>query len=312
MRVTRQGTSGWGRIALRLALAAVAMTAPAVVVACGGSTASPASSVTVTATVQPPSPSPSAATSASSSASPSGAPTVTLSVYFLRPIGGAQPSHGPFVATAHRLVAATKAPAGAAVKALLAGPTAREKAIGMTTAIPAGTTLRSLAISAGVATVDLSGAFAQTTPATRAAAQLCYTLTQFPTVSRGVLIKVNGAAFAVNGSGAARKRADYESVTPPIFVESPAPFDVVTSPLKVMGTADVFEATFQSRLFDSAARRLAGGTVTATSGSGTRGTFSFSLPLTGSAAAGRLVCFDASAENGASLHTVSIPLTFGH
>ena len=310
MRVTRQCTSGWGRIALRLALAAVAVTAPAVVVACGGSTASPASSVTVTATAQPPSSS--AATSASSSASPSGAPTVTLSVYFLRPIGGAQPSHGPFIATAHRLAAATKAPAGAAVRALLAGPTAREKAIGMTTAIPAGTTLRSLAISAGVATVDLSGAFAQTTPATRAAAQLCYTLTQFPTVSRGVLIKVNGAAFAVNGSGAARKRADYESVTPPIFVESPAPFDVVTSPLKVMGTADVFEATFQSRLFDSAARRLAGGTVTATSGSGTRGTFSFSLPLTGSAAAGRLVCFDASAENGAPLHTVSIPLTFGH
>jgi germination protein M len=309
MRVTRQCTSGWGRTALRLALAAVAVTAPAVVVACGGSAASPASSVTVTATAPPPSPS--AATSASSSASPSGAPTVTLSVYFLRPIGGAQPSHGPFIATAHRLVAATKAPAGAAVRALLAGPAAREKAIGMTTAIPAGTTLRSLAISAGVATVDLSGTFARASSATRAAAQLCYTLTQFPTVG-GVLIKVNGAAFAVNGSGSARTRADYESVTPPIFVESPAPFDVVRSPLKVMGTADVFEATFQARLFDSAARRLAGGTMTATSGSGTRGTFSFSLPLSGSAAAGRLVCFDASAENGASLHTVSIPLTFGH
>jgi hypothetical protein len=198
------------------------------------------------------------------------------------------------------------------VRALLAGPTAREKAIGMTTAIPAGTTLRSLTISAGVATVDLSGAFAQATPATRAAAQLCYTLTQFPTVGRGVVIKVNGAAFAMDGSGSARRRADYESVTPPLFVESPAPFDVVTSPLKVTGTADVFEATFQSRLLDSAARRLAGGTVTATSGSGTRGTFSFSLSLSGSAATGRLVCFDASAENGASLHTVSIPLTFGH
>jgi germination protein M len=312
MRVTRQGTSGWGRIALRLAVAAVVVTAPAVVAACGGSTASPAAPATVTATAQPASPSPSAAASVSSTASPGSTPTTTLSVYFLRPIGGAQPSHGPFIATAHRLVAATKAPAGAAVRALLAGPTAREKAIGMTTAIPAGTTLRRLAISAGVATVDLSGSFAQATPATRAAAQLCYTLTQFPTVGRGVVIKVNGAAFAVDGSGSARKRADYESVTPPIFVESPAPFDVVTSPLKVTGTADVFEATFQSRLLDSAARRLAGGTVTATSGSGTRGTFSFSLSLAGSAATGRLVCFDASAENGASLHTVSIPLTFGH
>ena len=311
MRVTRQGTSGWGRIALRLAVAAVVVTAPAVVAACGGSTASPAAPATVTATAQPSS-SPSAAASASSTSSPGSAPTMTLSVYFLRPIGGAQPSHGPFIAAAHRLVAATKAPAGVAVRALLAGPTAREKGIGMTTAIPVGTTLRSLAISAGVATVDLSGAFAQATAATSAAAQLCYTLTQFPTVGRGVVIKVNGAVFAVNGSRSARQRVDYESVTPPIFVESPAPFDVVTSPLRVTGTADVFEATFQSRLLDSAARRLAGGTVTATSGSGTRGAFSFSLRFGGSAATGRLVCFDASAENGASLHTVSIPLTFGH
>ena len=187
---------------------------------------------------------------------------MTLSVYFLRPIGGAQPNHGPFVATAHRLVAATKAPAGAAVRALLAGPTAREKAIGMTTAIPAGTTLRSLTISAGVATVDLSGAFLQAAPANGAAAQVVYTLTRFPTVGRGVLIKVNGAPLAVSGGGSARKRADYESVTPPIFVESPAPFDVVTSPLKVAGTADVFEATFQARLSDSAAHRLAGGVET--------------------------------------------------
>ena len=298
-------------MAARLALTAVVLTASIVLVACGGSTASPASSVTVTATAQPSSSPSSARVSASSSAVPGGAPTATLSVYFLRPIGGAQPDHGPFIATAHRLVAATAAPAGAAVRALLSGPTAREKAIGMTTAIPASTTLRSLAISAGVATVDLSGAFGQASPATSAAAQLCYTLTQFPTVSRGVLIKVNGAPFAVSGSGSARTRADYESVTPPIFVESPAPFDVVASPFKVTGTADVFEATFQSRLSDSAGRRLAGGTVTATSGSGTRGTFSFDLRSAGSAAGGRLVCFDASAENGASLHTVSIPVTFG-
>ncbi len=301
---------------LRIALAAAVVTALAAVAACAGSAAAPATPATPAAAVTAPataqSHSPSAAPSVSDSGSAGGAPTATLSVYFLRPIGGSQPGRGPFIATAHRLVAATKAPATAAVKALLAGPTARERAIGMTSAIPAGTTLRSLVISAGVATVDLSGAFAPAAAATSAAAQLCYTLTRFPTVGRGVIIEVNGAAFAVDGSRAARKRADYESVTPPIFVEDPAPFDVVRSPIKVVGTADVFEATFQSRLFDAAARRLAGGTVTATSGSGTRGSFSFSLAVGGSAAAGRLVCFDASAENGASLHTVSIPLTFAH
>ena len=71
------------------------------------------------------------------------------------------------------------------------------------------------------------------------------------------------------------------------------------------GTADVFEATFRARLVVGTTSRTL--TVTATSGSGTRGTFAFSLPLS-AAGDGRLVVWDASAENGAALHTVTIPL----
>ncbi len=209
-----------------------------------------------------------------------------MSVYFLRPIGGAQPLHGPFVATAHRAVPQTLALATAAVNALLAGPTARERGIAMTSDIPAGTTLRGVKIAAGVATVDLSNAFAAT--ATKAAmtarlAQVVYTLTQFPSVE-GVLFKVDGAALTSFGATGIsfshpQRRADYEAVTPPIFVESPAPFDTVTGTLHAAGTADVFEATFRARLVvGSVARTI---TVTASSGSGTRGVFSLRAAAAG-------------------------------
>lgn len=45
-----------------------------------------------------------------------------------------------------------------AFDALLAGPTPQERAIGLTTEIPAGTRLRGLTVREGVATVDLSEA----------------------------------------------------------------------------------------------------------------------------------------------------------
>ena len=105
-------------------------------------------------------------------------------------------------------------------------------------------------------------------------AQVVYTLTQFPSVGKGVLFKVDGAAadqLRRHGHRARQpqRRADYESVTPPIFVESPAPFDAVSGTLRVSGTADVFEATFRARLVAGSFHKTL--TVTATSGSGTQG-----------------------------------------
>ncbi len=265
-------------------------------------------------------PSASPTASPSPKTTPSGTATSSVSVYFLRPIGGSQPDHGPFIATAHRSVPATKAVAAAAMNALLAGPTARDRAIGMTSDLPAGTTLRGVTIAGGVATVDLSSAFAVagTTPdMTARLAQVVYTLTQFPSVGRGVLFKVDGKALTSFGATGAnltqpQRRADYESVTPPIFVENPAPFDSAVGKTYVYGTANVFEATFRAKLLDAAGRTITTMTVTATSGSGTRGRFSFSVPIMTTATAGGLLVWDPSAENGSALHTVAIPLTFRH
>ena len=167
-------------------------------VACGGNAApQPTATVTVTS-----SPAASPATPPTAQPTPSGTAAMSLKVYFMRPIGGTQPDKGPFIASAHRDLPATKAPATAALKALLGGPTARERAVAMSTAIPAGTTLRGLTIASGIATVDLSGTFASgggTLSMTGRLAQVIYTLTQFPSVTKGVVFKVDGKIVTVFG-----------------------------------------------------------------------------------------------------------------
>ena len=291
-----------------LAVAALVALAVALGACGGGATPQATATVTVSPSGFPP------VETATPSATPSGAASTAVTVYLVRPIGGAQPVHAPFVAAARRSVPQTTAVATAAMNALLAGPTSRERAIGMTTAIPSGTTLQSVKISGGVATVDLSSAFA--TPGSRSAmtarlAQVVYTLTRYPSVGTGVLFKIDGAAptsFGATGIDLTKPqvRAGYESVTPPIFVDDPAAFDIVTGePLHVSGTADVFEATFRAKVVAGSFHRTL--TVTATSGSGTRGTFVFSVALPAGASSGKLTVWDASAENGAALHTVTIP-----
>ena len=308
---TRKATAA-GRVARSSAVVSAALLVVLGVVACGGN-AAPAPTVTVTVGG---SPSASPVATPTASPSPSAATTLSLKVYLLRPIGGSQPARGPFLAAAARVVPATPAPAAAAMRLLLAGPIARERAIGMSTAIPAGTTLRGLTISGGVATVDLSGTFATgggTLSTTGRLAQVVYTLTQFPSVSAGVVFRIDGKVVTVFGGQAMalshpQKRSDYPSLTPPIFVDTPAAFAVVKGTLRVSGTADVFEATFRARLVRGSAQRTM--TVTATSGSGTRGTFSFAMRAPGTTPTGSLVVWDPSAEDGSPLHTVTIPLTF--
>jgi hypothetical protein len=127
-----------------------------------------------------------------------------------------------------------------------------------------------------------------------ALAQAVYTLTQFPTVR------------SVNG----KTRKDVESMVPAILVESPTAESRVTSPLRVTGNANTFEATFEYDLKDANGKVLQHDFVTATSGSGERGTFDFSVPFTvSSEQEGTLVVYEASAEDGSHIHIREIPLT---
>jgi hypothetical protein len=116
-----------------------------------------------------------------------------------------------------------------------------------------------------------------------------------------ISVKVNGKRYT---------RADFEDQTPGILVESPLPFEDVTSPIRATGTANTFEATFNYELTDTDGKIVDENFVTATSGTGTRGTFDFTtkkftVPFSG---VGSLVVFERSAEDGSRTKLVEIPL----
>jgi germination protein M len=145
-----------------------------------------------------------------------------------------------------------------------------------------------LTIENGAATVTGS----ELSPA--ALAQVVYTLTQFPTVK------------SVNG----KTRKAVESLVPAILVESPTAEATVASPLRVTGNANTFEATFEYDLEDENGKVLHHDFVTATSGSGERGTFDFTIPFhVTRQQEGALVVYESSAENGSHINVRRIPLT---
>jgi hypothetical protein len=212
------------------------------------------------------------------------AATTGLEVYFLR--------NGK-VAVARRSVPETRAIATAALAALAAGPDGAERSAGLSSDVPAGGAFHGLQVDGGVATVTAPGGLSRT-----AEAQVVYTLTQFPTVQSVAL------------DGRTLSRSDFEDVTPAILVESPTVGETVQSPLRISGTANTFEATFVVKLVaGSSGAQVFQQVVTATSGSGTRGTFDVTVPFSASAGPATLVAFEESAENGRPVHEVEIPLS---
>lgn len=213
------------------------------------------------------------------------AETTDLSVYWLRE-GKVWP--------ALREVQETEAVAEAALEELLAGPSSEEEAeLGFSSAIPGGTDLESVSVEDSVAKVELSDELPP-----EALAQVVYTASQFPTVDS---VEIDGDVYT---------RGDFEDVTPAILVESPRFFEDVDNPLRAVGTANTFEATFQYELADTDGRIVDQGFVTATSGSGERGTFDFTtneyeIPFDG---VGALFVYELSAEDGSRINLVEIPV----
>ena len=152
------------------------------------------------------------------------------------------------------------------------------------------------AVAAGPTAAERGIGFTQG-EATERTAEEVYTLSQF------------GPKKPVDVGGKSYTRADFEDLTPAILVESPLPFASVTSPLRVWGTANTFEATFDYELLDASGKVLSHHFVTATSGSGTRGTFDFTVPFEAPNGLGKLVVFEESAADGSRIHQVDIPLT---
>ena len=192
-----------------------------------------------------------------------------------------------------------------ALTELVAGPSRAEVAAGMANALPAGTAFTVVGVSGGVATVSFPPAFyaGGRTVARLRQAQVVYTLTQFPTVTRVALQSAGQPVAAPVG------RPDYADLLALIVVSDPVVGQRVTSPVTVAGTANVFEATVTLRLLDASGREIATRFTTATCGSGCRGTWSVSVPFrVGRTQRGTVQVFQVSAEDGSATHIVNVPV----
>jgi spore germination protein GerM len=232
-----------------------------------------------------PSPEPSGAPSETPAVTPSPTPatssgktTIVRAYFFLDDPEGDRPTLVPVL----REVPETKAVATAAMNSLIEGPTADEAdaKVPLTSAMPAGTTLLGLKVEDRVATVDLSREFESgggSASVLGRIAQVVYTLTQFSNVD-AVRFYLDGKPVDVFGSEGVILdtpvgREQYRDQLPSIFVDRPAWGAALNNPGRVMGLANVFEATFRVSILDGNGRELYDDTLMADCGSGCWGRF---------------------------------------
>jgi germination protein M len=202
---------------------------------------------------------------------------------------------------------------GLAMRALLRGPNAAERAAGMSSGVPTTTRLLGLAIDHGIATVDLSAEFASAGSAATERmrlAQVVYTLTQFPTV-HGVRLHLDGQPVSVfSGDGIVlpdpMTRRSFADETAAIMVTSPAIGGALGPGTTISGIADVFEGRLQYRILDGRGQALVSGEYSASCGTGCPGGFNIAIHRldTSRASAGTLVVTDSDPSGDPSRRIV--------
>ncbi len=218
--------------------------------------------------------------------------TVTVELWFVRD-GRLGPTR--------RTRPATPATSRLALTELTAGPSAAERRAGLASALPADPAFTIDGIDDSVATVEFAPAFHTGAAAVvrLRQAQVVYTLTQFPTVTR----------VRFRGGGEPVGRGEYTDLLPPIVVLEPAIGGRVTSPITVTGTADVFEATVNVRVLDGAGRPLATAFTTATCSNGCHGRYRLTLPYrSADGGSGTVEVYQVSPEDGTRRDVVAVPV----
>ena len=239
---------------------------------------------------------------------PAGKATVTYQVWF---------TEGETLHVVKRTEKTTPRVGTSALEALFEGPESFEAERGVGTAVPQGTQLLGLTIDDGIASVDLTSEFESgggSLSMTMRLAQVVCTLDQFPTID-GVLFKLDGEPVDVfSGEGIVLDHPvgckDYEDVLPVILVTSPTAGERVDSPVRVQGTANVFEANVTVLILDENDEEIARTFTTATCGSGCRGDFSVDVEYdVGEEQSGTIVVQDDDAAGtGTPPHQVRIPV----
>ncbi len=247
-----------------------------------------------------------------------GSDVAEVRLYFIAPGGGNEARAEPFLVAVERELPSTPQIAHAALRALIEGPTDADEALidDVSNAVPGETLLLGVTIDDRVATVDLSrefesggGSFSMFSRL----AQVVYTATQFPTVD-AVRFALDGEPVTVfSGEGivldAPVSRDDYLDLLPGVFIDTPPAGAEVSSPLRITGTAAVFEGTFQYRLEAADGTVLAEGFSTSENGVGwgdIDSTIRFDI---GTRQEGALTVWERSARDGSVQSERTTPLT---
>ena len=285
---------------------AAAVLAAMVLAACGAISSPGAGQTPIPSSTLTPTPSPSPTPTPSPSATPTPTPLTTVNVYFIR---------SGKIAVAHRQV--QRGDAVGALALLMAGPTTAERSLGMSTSIPSGTRFLYVSWDGLYATVNLSHEYASgggSFSMVARLAQVVFTVTQFAPI-KYVDFQLDGKSVTVfGGEGIVLdhpvSRATYEQLSPAILIESPAIGQTVGSPFTVTGTANTFEAVFQLQILAANGQVLLSQRVQASSGTGTRGTFTAILaPPADAHGPATLRALEYSAKDGTPINIVDIPLS---
>lgn len=185
--------------------------------------------------------------------------------------------------------------------------------------LPADTKILGIKIDQGLATVDFSAEVLKANVGSSGEAlgiaSIVDTLTEFPTIQK--------VAFTVDGSkekgmdwwghvGLYEQpfKRDVSSVfEPAIWVTAPVKDQVISSPVKISGSARVFEAVVSYRLRDANGTVIAQGNTMASEGAPGRGDFSGELAFkVNGPGTGQIEVFEASAKDGSDINKVIIPV----
>jgi spore germination protein GerM len=310
----------WKRRRLLVVLTVLAL----VVAGCGdeggaGTTTTTGAAVTsstipaTTSTAQPVTTTTQATTTSSEAA-----PTGHVVYFMLEELDTEDGSPGPFLVPVYREAPASGFDAELVMELLLEGPSPDETSGTpmISTAIPEATSLLGVTVDGGVAAVDLSGEYDDgggSFGMFARLAQVVYTLTRLPDVDE-VAFSVDGepvTTFSSEGIelDGPQQRDDYYDLLPPIFVDSPAWGEPVTSPVAVRGLSNVFEAVSQVMLTDDDGLPLFEETVMATCGTGCWGEWESEIPYTlDREQFGALIVWEFSARDGSQINTREYPI----
>jgi len=227
-------------------------------------------------------------------------------------------SPGPYLVPVYREAPVPENALEASIRLLLEGPSADETSgiPPISTAIPEGTALLGVVVEGVTATVDLSGEFDDgggSFGMFARLAQVVYTVTRAAEVDE-VVFSIDGepvTVFSAEGIelDGAQQRNDYYDLLPPIFVDSPAWGQPVTSPIQVQGLSNVFEAVSQVMLTDDDGEPLYEDDVMATCGTGCWGEWQTEISYAVDREQfGALIVWEFSAEDGSRINIREYPV----